>query len=1123
MITGLRSVILACLAALLCCSDREEMAARPLQDKPTVLLPDERVSKRLDGEVAYTFNLKPGQYFGLSLQKPGTDIALSLLQPDGKLMRSIDCAHDGPLQIAELGAAAGSYSLRLRTCANATGPAYELILSISKNGPAADRLRVDAERLSAEADSLVAQYSADARRTATRKYESAASAFRSAGSFLDESMTLSKIARLYRDLGEPANALSYVEKARGAARSDALSEAESLIVRATIQLNQGETSNAISSVTRALDLIRSTSNRKAEQEALNLLGFIRYDRSEYVEATTALEDARRIALERGSRLGLARATLDLSAVDFDQLRFGAARDKAQEALALFGAVNDRQGQAKALIYLGHYLSALNRKDEALSRYQEAKPLATGSGDFYTEASLFSGIARTHLDLGNTKAALQFYKLALDANRALGDRIGAAYTLRSIGHCYFAQDDTRQALDSLNQSLAIFHDVSQNREAYVLQDIGIVMEKAGNTAGALEHLNRALKISLSEQGPDQRLEAWSRTGIGHVYEAQGNIERALEYYEDALRINEKLDRLGWLTVQYRIAECLRRTNRLQEARLRSEKSLEEIERFRSSVANTGLRTSYFASVQQQYDLYIDLLMQLRHEKGGAGLDVRALETSEASRARTLVDSIAENHISISEGVDAKEIEREATLRVLLDSKINQLGTAGAKAKQELSDEIERLSAEHELVKGQIRVRSPRYAELVQPRPLTLPQIQEQLSDDSILLEYKLGNEHSYLWAITRQDVASFDLPKRADLERLVRTFRESITARTIFTQASKVKAAQADYPRAARELSQVLLGPVADRLGEKRLVIVADGVLQYVPFVALAAPQSFQSEPFIPLIVQHEIVLEPSASTLSVIRRDKQLRGNPDRSIAVIADGVYSAMDSRNPKRTAGPRPAGQSQPPTTRASASSLRTGEAESAGTDLPRLPYSKEEAEAILAMVPAEGRLGLMGHDATKAAVMSDELRRYRIVHFAAHTRLDDEYPERSSLVLSLFDKRGNPLSGDLRLQDMYNLKLSAELVVLSACETALGKDVKGEGLISMVRGFMYSGTPRVLASMWKVDDDATAQLMKEFYKQLLENKLTPTKAIQQAQIIQWRQTPNPFRWAAFQLHGEWEQEVK
>jgi len=178
---------------------------------------------------------------------------------------------------------------------------------------------------------------------------------------------------------------------------------------------------------------------------------------------------------------------------------------------------------------------------------------------------------------------------------------------------------------------------------------------------------------------------------------------------------------------------------------------------------------------------------------------------------------------------------------------------------------------------------------------------------------------------------------------------------------------------------------------------------------------------------------------------------------------------------------------------------------------------------MVAGEDRRGLMGHNATKAAVMSDELRRYRIVHFAAHTRLDDEYPERSSLVLSLFDKRGNPLSGDLRLQDMYNLKLSAELVVLSACETALGKDVKGEGLISMVRGFMYSGTPRVLASMWKVDDDATAQLMKEFYKQLLENKLTPTKAIQQAQIIQWRQTPNPFRWAAFQLHGEWEQEVK
>src|SRR5262249_10921698 len=166
--------------------------------------------------------------------------------------------------------------------------------------------------------------------------------------------------------------------------------------------------------------------------------------------------------------------------------------------------------------------------------------------------------------------------------------------------------------------------------------------------------------------------------------------------------------------------------------------------------------------------------------------------------------------------------------------------------------------------------------------------------------------------------------------------------------------------------------------------------------------------------------------------------------------------------------------------------GRSQESGTsiDFPRLPASRQEAEAILAMVPADRRLAALGFDATKAAAMNEELNRYRIVHFATHTALFDDHPELSGLVLSLVNERGTPQGGFLRLRDIYNLKLSAELVVLSACETALGKEIKGEGLMSMVRGFMYSGTPRVLASLWKVNDDATAELMKEFYRQVLQS---------------------------------------
>jgi CHAT domain-containing protein len=343
--------------------------------------------------------------------------------------------------------------------------------------------------------------------------------------------------------------------------------------------------------------------------------------------------------------------------------------------------------------------------------------------------------------------------------------------------------------------------------------------------------------------------------------------------------------------------------------------------------------------------------------------------------------------------------------------------------------------------------------------------------------------------------------------------------------ARVRAAEAEYQRAAAELSQMLLGPVADRLGSRRLVFVTEGALQYLPFGALPTPQSVQASAFTPLLVEHEIVNLPSASTLAVIRQEAPLRGNPDRTLAVFADPVFEKSDARVKgfSSTAKIKSSRTGPPPGTTSNLSrSVREGGKGKSGIgiDLPRLPSTQLEAKAILAMVPDDSRLAALGFQATKRAVMSPDLRRYRIVHFATHTILIDEHPDLSSLVLSLVDERGNPQNGYLRLSDVYNLNLSAELVVLSACETVLGKEVKGEGLISMVRGFMYSGTPRVLASLWKVDDQATAELMKEFYGQMFEHKLTPAAALRQAQIVQRQKKSRkaPYYWAGFQFQGDW-----
>ncbi len=312
--------------------------------------------------------------------------------------------------------------------------------------------------------------------------------------------------------------------------------------------------------------------------------------------------------------------------------------------------------------------------------------------------------------------------------------------------------------------------------------------------------------------------------------------------------------------------------------------------------------------------------------------------------------------------------------------------------------------------------------------------------------------------------------------------------------------------AAAELSRLLLGPVAGKLGSKRLLIVSDGALQYVPFGALPKPQSGRAgeresgraedkrtrgqggkrttnnpqsanrEPLspAPLIADHEVVHLPSASTLAVLRREQAGRQPASKTVAVLADPVLTPNDPRvKPAMARASQNTGKAPPVSdlTRGATDNLVRSAKETGVMNWERLPFTREEADAIAKLGPGEKSFKALDFEASRATATNPEITRYRIVHFATHGLLNSQHPELSGIVLSLVDERGQSQDGFLRLHDIYNLKLDADLVVLSACQTALGKDVKGEGLIGLTRGFMYAGAPRVIASLWKVKDEATA----------------------------------------------------
>jgi CHAT domain-containing protein len=268
---------------------------------------------------------------------------------------------------------------------------------------------------------------------------------------------------------------------------------------------------------------------------------------------------------------------------------------------------------------------------------------------------------------------------------------------------------------------------------------------------------------------------------------------------------------------------------------------------------------------------------------------------------------------------------------------------------------------------------------------------------------------------------------------------------------------------------------------------------------------------------------PSASVVGVLRREMGERKSAPKTLAVLADPVFDKNDQRVRATIKAQQVEEQhhiEKDSEKTAPPSDLQRATRALSVNRFDRLVLSRREAELITALASGGQPLKALDFAANRATATSPELGQYRILHFATHSLLNNQQPELSGIVLSLVDEQGRPQDGFLRLYEIYNLKLEADLVVLSACQTALGKEIKGEGLVGLTRGFMYAGTPRVVASLWKVSDEATAELMKRFYQKMLRDGLRPAAALRAAQVSMLKEKPwaPAYYWAGFVLQGEW-----
>jgi CHAT domain-containing protein/tetratricopeptide (TPR) repeat protein len=992
---------------------------------------------------------------------------------------------------------------------------------------------VRAQRLFDEAEELRYRYEAADSRSAVEDYRAALEIWKQHGQTESACRAARAMGATHVQIGEMGAAIESYREALTLSRRANHNQLESEILAeiGSVHAMVGDLEPAARRCREALLLAQEAGGAAGEAEALLCLSEIDYCQGRLEAAADRDLQARSLWRSVADRRGEARAMLDLGMVRYVLSELDQAETCLTEAQQLWDALGDKRGRAQTLVAWGHLYERRGEYQSALNSFNEAKVLAEPMGDPVWQASLLDGIHSIYVKLAEYPDALAYAIQAQKLYEQAGLTSAVIDADFSIGEIHVAELDFGRALDRFERALSASEGLGDKRlSAWALNRIGLVYQsesesKKADLEKALEYYRRSLDLQRGLDDPRLALDTFGNQGVAYL--ALGQIGRALACFTTALELSRSAgDRLAESAALYNLARADRASGNIRAARRDLEASLETAEGLRAGVYSHLLRTSYLASIQRYYELYIDLLMDRSLSPGESDTDVFAFQVSERARARSLLDTLAEGGVDVRQGVDPALLKRERQLKQRIDvtserrDRVASASRSPAEA-EELAEQLRKLSADYDQVQAEIRSRSPRYAALSQPNPLNLAEVQQRiLGEETLLLEYSLGEERSFLWAVECGNHVTFEIAPRSEIEKLSRDVYGLLTARiptpgeSVREYRLRVKDADSRYWETAGRLSEILLGPVRDRLVGKRIVVVSDGSIQYVPFSALPVPGGTTDR--VPLIVSNEIVNLPSVSALDVLRQHTRGRRAARGSVAVLADPVFELDDPR----VGGRPPTNAAQSPVAGLARSPRNAGALSGSEMRIQRMIATRREADSILATAPAGKTLRATDFAASRALAMDPTLGRFRIVHFATHGVVNNEQPGLSGVILSMVDEGGRPRNGFLRLHDIYNLNLPVDLVVLSACESALGKPVDGEGLIGIVRGFMTAGARSVVASLWKVDDEATGELMSRFYREMLKENRPPAAALRNAQIAMWRQQEwkPPFYWAAFVLQGEW-----
>ncbi len=853
-----------------------------------------------------------------------------------------------------------------------------------------------------------------------------------------------------------------------------------LSANAEVKYTQHNLNETIGNGLKALEIWRKNENVKEEIKMLSLLGYA------YI-SDEKLQESRQII---------------------------------EEAIETSRRNNLRREEALAQLQMGWYYMVTNEPQKSLEICRHIESLFPDDMDFIEKAQLFNGIGSIYEVYADWKSALIYRHKALDLYEKGKYPTGKLASMSSLVNLNFLINEENKAFEFFKQTGKLSAKLKDKFYiAYTNMFVGDHFNKTGKSDEAIDFYSKALNSfkALNFIKEVNKVE----NNLGKAYLRQKEFEIAEIHFQSALEISRKIrDKISESETLFNLSKLRYEQNNTVEALNFVEQSVEITENLSAGMVNAKLKTAYFSNVFQRYELYIKLLMELNTKYPEKNYAAKAFQISEKSRARQMLEYLTLSGSDFTKDAPKELVEQEKEIRNLLNVKSNNLSDLlnlnENKTKiTETENEIRQLENQLEEILARLKRESPVYSAVKNPAPFEIAEFQKNILDENtVLLEFSLGDDVSYLWKIGKNEFSSFVLPPREQIETKVRILRELLEKNelgeneTIENFQARIAESEIKYQKTANDLSRELFGQTINEFAGKRLIIVADGYLNYFPVSALPFPNSSDDRP---ILLTNEVIYEPSASLLTMLRTNASNQNNPPKDLLLFADPVFSRNDSRFFENE---MVAENSHPEN---SGKFRFTGSLDS----LSRLRASKDEAVSILNTVGTEQSTEFSGFDASRENFSHTNISDYKILHFATHGLINEERPELSGIILSRFDRNGNKINESIRLQDIYELNLKSDLVVLSACNTGIGKNIKGEGLMSLNNAFLQSGSKTVISSLWKVEDYAAVELMNNFYRKMSDENVSPSVALRAAQIKMWEnpQYKSPFYWAAFTIHGDFQ----